>query len=294
MIVSSCDNRSTQNINDISSISAKKLHLKYFEELIIPNNEEMIGAAHKITYHNDGYLIMKNNTGSNLISIIDIKEKKHHQIVGKGRSRNELLGIRDIIIMDDCIWLYSVMDGKVMKLSLCKENREFEIDKVISFPQKQYLRVMPYKDDKFIALTSQKDDSRFLVIDSIGNTISKFGEYPILKNKIENPSNSFIQSEITISPNFKNIAVACMTLDYIDTYNENLDKKSSFCGSIGYDVTFETSAANGIVQRRQVPFYFMFENIVSNNDGFFVGYIGKEVTRDNIGNSNINKIIVVQ
>ncbi|MFI3262145.1 MAG: BF3164 family lipoprotein [Rikenellaceae bacterium] len=281
---------SSNNNLDITNIQSIKINEENIEKIEL--DSLIISKPYNLTFHPNNFLLLRNMQKGGFITVIDLTTNQHKQIADIGRAANEILSVRDIFFHNDTIWVYSTTDNKILTLNLNVTNREFYISNTYLLEANNHLRMYPYKNNSFIALAMKNSTShRISITNNQGKIIDGFGDFydfPYIKS----PNNADIQSCITVSPNMKNIAIANISIDYIDIYGDDMKLKHRLRGDLVPDkVRIEKVTRGEFSTYGQVPMYEVFSNITSSNDAFWLGYIGSESTRENIERRNIQKII---
>ncbi len=285
-----CKSSNQQRVGyiDIDNIPAEMIHADDLKMLHL--DSLLLAKPHLITYYTDDILLIKDTKLGDLAMVVDLKLNRVSSLVKNGRSKYELLSLRDIVVLDGDLWLYSISDSKMIKMEFDPISRSFEPSELYRFEDSQYFRVLPRRDGSFIALSPVGANSRMVLLDKDGKTMQEFGEYPQLDG-LDECDNSIIQSIITLSPDGEKLAIACMSLEHIGVYNSQLEEVASSYGSSCKDVRFELVTRGSMSRISQKPPFFAYENIISNEYGFWVGYLGIEPTDENFDSAAIRKII---
>ncbi len=249
----------------------------------------LLARPYSISYYPDDILLVKDKKLGELATVIDLKINRVSPLVKSGRSKYELLSLMNMTLLDGDVWLYSFMDSKMLKMEFDANSRTFTPSDLYQFDNR-YFGVLPRHDGRFIALSAMGANSRMVLLDGDENLLQEFGVYP----QCETPElcdSSTVQSIMTLSPNGENLAVACLSLEHIGIYGPDLEERANSYGQFCQDVKFERVTRGEMSFVTQKPHYFAFENIISNEDGFWIGYLGVQPTDDNPGSVAIRKII---
>jgi hypothetical protein len=127
----------------------------------------------------------------------------------------------------------------------------------------------------------QRSEYRMEIVSDRGDSIRAVGSFPEVKVapgvKI---NNGLVQSIVTIAPDGRHTAVACMSVDYIDIYDENMELAKRLRGPMDVQPEFmmkELPGSGGMFALTQEPRFFVFVTCASTDKGFFVAYNGIEI-----------------
>ncbi|MFI3265514.1 MAG: BF3164 family lipoprotein [Rikenellaceae bacterium] len=278
-----------QYYTDIDNIPAEMIPANDLKSLSV--DSLLLAKPSIIKYYADDILLVKDVKLGELAMVIDLKLNRVSPLVKKGRSKYELLGLMDIVVLDGDVWMYNMSDSKMLKMEFDPESRTFDPGELYRFEDDRYFRVLPHCDGGFVALSPIGANSRMMLLDGDGNMLQEFGVYPQLDCLEQHVDNSVIQSIMTLSPDGKNLAIATLSMEHIGIYNSQLEENANSYGQFCKDVTYETVTRGTVSFTVQKPSYFAYENIISNADGFWVGYLGVTPTEENFESVAIRKII---
>jgi hypothetical protein len=267
------------------------IRLSEADAVILDTNNEFLTYPVEITYHNDGFLLLKEKGNLGQLLVIDLLTDNYTQLINKGRAENELLNLWDLAVSDNDIYLSSILESKVLTLNYDKEKRIFDFGHSFYLPI-QFMRCIP-SNNGFITMASPSSGNRFEQYDTKGTFLNNFGTFPSdgIKN-YKDANNALFQSDIAIAPDGNHFVSAYKTIDYIDIYLSGKLKKR-LRGPEFISGTIKSIEAGGGVMFSFSPNYFAFKEVVAGADGFWVGFIGKEIRPGEIPTPDMNKISMI-
>ena len=249
----------------------------------------VMAAPGHIKFWKDSILVVTDLLYRNgQVTMIDLRTKGFQRFVPRGRGPNELLSVFDISDQDGNLWLASLQDKSIMRVVKADS---IELSK---YQMKDgFLKVSPWKDDLILALSAGFSGNRLDIRRYSGETIDTVGSFPILKDSPDIvPANALFQSDICASPDFKHVVVVCKSFEYIDVYDDDFHLVTRLSGPERCRESakiVETSA--GSRRYVQTPAYNIHHEVVSDNQQFMVGYIGRLVDSEEAADAMINTIL---
>lgn len=254
---------------------------------VISTEGMFLGKPVSVNYHPQDFLLISDPKNTKQLIVFDLRAKRFMLEVNRGRSDNELLHLKDVTISGNNLYLSSTSDKKILKMSYNENNRNFIFDKSFSFSN-QFLRGIPYKDG-FITLASASSEDRFHIWDKHLNVIDTLGTFPSQGINAEGSlHNGVLQSDIGVYSNY--VICAYKGVDYIDIYKD-LTLVRRLRGPELDDVSIKIKEyPNGMVATYLTPDKITYSKIVTNDDGFWVGYNGCVIEEKEIPTSDDLKI----
>ncbi len=251
-----------------------------------------LGDPHIIRVHPDGYLVVLDVSNTDQLTIIDLATGRIQTSVKHGRGPNETISVRDITVRDGDIWLSGLSDQKILRLVHDRQQRSFTPETVCRTAD-QFLRAVPFTEERILTLASASSDNRFHLLGRDGITRDTVGVFPVSGHIAETakPNNAVYQSDISVAPDGRHTAVACRSLEYIDIYDADMNLQTRLQGPQGIDPAVKVIGTEAGYRFVQDPLWFVFNDVVADNDGFAVGYIGISPKTDADFDAGINTIL---
>lgn len=281
-----------------ADVAPRTFTLDSFETITLPAGETygsdglFLGDPHIIRVHPDGYLVVLDVRNTDQVAIIDLATGRIQTSVKHGRGPNEMISVRDITVRDGDIWLSGMSDQKILRLAYDSQQRGFTPEPVCRTAD-QFLRAVPFTGDRILTLASASSENRFHLLGRDGVTRDTVGVFPASGHIAETakPNNAIYQSDISVSPDGRHTAVVCRSLEYIDIYDADMNLTARMQGPQGIDPGIKVIGSDAGARFVQDPMWFVFNDVVSDNDGFAVGYIGISPKTDADFDAGINTIL---
>lgn len=282
LLLLSCNKNTGQNVSfDLDSfVSNKVFTFEMGEKYIV--DEQFVGVPSSIKIFKPGVFIVKENKVMHHINMIDMNRGISKQYITRGKGPGELIDVRDIEITGNNLLVSSISESKVIKLAYDTINSDFEITDILDFSGNGFMRAIPlHGGTQFLTQCAPISNNRVEIIDLDKNVLFSSDKFPSVNSSNNfTPNNAFFQSDITVSPDNKNIAVVSKSVDAIDLYDNNLKFKKEIVGPLGIETTFSVINTPAGNRFRQDPMYFVYETARSVDDIFFVSYNGIELNKD--------------
>ena len=274
----SCNRSAKDKLSfDLNSFTEQALH--YSDGQKYTTDDLFIGTATEIKVHPEGFIVIHDVKTEDQIQIIDLQNGSTELFIKRGQGPLELVSVRDVAIYNDDVWVSGMHEGRVIRLSFNRDLRKFEASEAFNLSKSNFFRALPLADNRFLILSKATSGKRMEIVDNQGGILREAGsfpEVPIQENFRLN--NAFLQSEVAVAPNREHVAVVCKSIDYIDIYTtETWELKKRLRGPLGAEVEFaEIETPEGHKLFGQKPRFFIYDTAASNNDMFFVSYLGIE------------------
>lgn len=242
-----------------------------------------------LAYHHGGFLLLNDRGAPKQLLIVDLLENTFYREIGKGRANNELLYLWDVIVNNEDIFLSSLYEMKVLRMTFNVDTRRFFFSESVFFPQ-QFLHCLPVKEG-FLTFAPAASGNRFVQWSKDIVPVDTIGTFPVegIEN-LKDADNAALQSDAVFSSDGTKMAVSYKNIDYIDLYrNGTLIKRIR--GPRKYDVTVRTEEiGNGFVMTSVYPQYFAYRSITATKNGFWAGYIGLKAPVGMMPTPDMNRI----
>jgi hypothetical protein len=276
-----------ENLFDIDSVEI--INLGHMAADYLEINDLFLARPTSIAYHKDDFLLLNDGAETKQLLIIDLKNNTFCREVGKGRAKNELLYLWDVVVSNDDIFLSSLNEKKGLKMEYDPAVRRFVFAESMMFPQ-QFMHCSP-TNSGYLTFASASSANRFVVWSEIIEPIDTLGSFPeegIINHKYAD--NGALQSDFAFSPDGDMMAVAYKNIDYIDLYQrDSLIKRIR--GPRKFEVTVrKDELGNGASMTYVTPLHFSYRSIVASPSGFWAGYIGLKPPQGMIPTQDMNRI----
>jgi len=247
----------------------------YLDNGILYKNDSLkIENPTSIRFHVDSFLIIQEINSKKLIKIIDLKNSRTQEIIPQGKGPGEMLVPWGIEFVDDKLFVFC---GQLVKVIVLKPDisRSFKIVNEFRLEETRTTQFFPLSENIFVCLSNIGDINRLTILDGNGKIIKKMGDYPpFLNSNLTKGDNNIFQSFISGSEAEGKIVVACKTTDFIEIYDRNNGMEKRIQGPLGIQYTIITQNVGKSYIRHPEPTTFTYQNIISSDKEFWVGYIG--------------------
>lgn len=269
----------------------KTIELKASDATFYQNDDLLMGNPSQIKYHPDGYILLADHKPEGLVTVIDLQSNMINHYVKKGRGPLEVANVKDLCIKDGDIWLSSPNDRKLLRLENMHAQRSFSI-KQEGKVEGNVLHAVPYRESNILTMPLGSATDRFHLLDADRKIIDTLGVMPSVDMSDLTLNNGIYQSSISLSPDSKNVVAACTMYEVIDIYDESMALRCSLRGPLGVNsAAVKEDIGYGYVITYK-PYWLTFSRVVSNNDCFWVGFIGTDIQKDeDLGQIGISKIL---
>lgn len=270
------------NHRPANDIAPQTFTLDSFDRIAVPdsagriyeNDSLFLGDPHMIRVHPDGSLVVLDVRNTEQIIIIDPETDRIATAIKHGRGPNEIMSVRDMNISDGDIWISGMSEQKILRLARAEGQKDF-VPHAVCKTADQFLRAVPFTEGRILTLASASSGNRFHILDLQGITRDTVGSFPASGQAADiTPNNAIFQSDISVSPDGRHTAVACRSLEYIDIYDSDMNLRRRLQGPMGIDPAIKTVNTPIGTRFVQDPMWFVFNDVVSDDKGFMVGYIG--------------------
>ena len=187
-----------------------------------------------------------------------------------------MLTIFQVSVKDGDIWLSGPQDRKVMRITLYDDG---SISDTTFVMKDDFWSTVPFGTGSVLALSKAFSGNRLDLRSLSGEILDTAGTFPVLKDSPQTPpDNALFQSEIAVSPDSRHTAVACLSFEYIDIYDKDLNLTHRLSGPEGVPQKAELLSVPIGKIYSQKPDYNIHRCLACNDKEFMVGYIGLELT----------------
>ena len=232
---------------------------------------------YRMRHVGNGILALQDNGHpEGMLTIIDTRRDTVTYHVTKGRGPGEMLTIFQVSVKDGDIWLSGPQDRKVMRITLCDDG---SISDTTFVMKDDFWSTVPFGTGSVLALSKAFSGNRLDLRSLSGEILDTAGTFPVLKDSPQTPpDNALFQSEIAVSPDSRHTAVACLSFEYIDIYDKDLNLTHRLSGPEGVPQKAELLSVPIGKIYSQKPDYNIHRCLACNDKEFMVGYIGLELT----------------
>ena len=281
--VLSCREQNEQNIEHFTLDSFEATLLDSLSATRIDYCPDLLQPMHLRLAENGSIAIADIAQTQGMLLTFDQNTGRTKYAVTKGRGPEEMLTIFQLASKDSSLWVSCPSDRRVVRLS-CNSCETFEM-------KDYFFKILPFRDSLFVALSGGFTGNRLDLRNPSGETLETFGTFPKLKNSPKlPPDNALFQSDITVSPDSRHIAVMCFDFEYVDIYDSSLNLTHRLSGPEGYEQEATLRNDSGYSAYVVNPGKAIFSNIVSDDNQLAVGYIGQK--DGDTGYNRISTILV--
>lgn len=267
-----------------TSITVEHYSLDSFESVELRNADASMVkvngldllSPYRMRYAGEGRLALQDNGHpEGMLTIIDTRRDTVTYHVTKGRGPGEMLTIFQVSVKDGDIWLSGTQDRKVMRVSMDGDSTS----DTTFIMNNEFMKAVPFGTGSVLALSKAFSGNRLDLRSLSGEILDTAGTFPVLKDSPQTPpDNALFQSEIAVSPDSRHTAVACLSFEYIDIYDKDLNLTHRLSGPEGVPQKAELLSVPIGKIYSQKPDYNIHRCLACNDKEFMVGYIGLELT----------------
>ncbi len=283
LVLFGCKRNDTDQRFSLSDFEQIKIETNQIETIDIP----IIYHSSFIRYCTPSSFVISSPRGDdNLLVHYDMEAGKMTRFVSRGRGPEELLGVSDIHVNHDTLYVYSIMDKKELLYDLSKGNltycKEVQLDN-------DYMRIVHTPEGGYLGLPYQ--GGRLSVLSSNGKVQEYAGSFPIIDGTKEAINNMALQSLIEYSPNGQHLCSVYQSIDCIEIYDESLELSVRLFGPEDKLPSLKAVETRGGMMFTQSPQQNIFYGLHVNERNIIVGYIGQVFSNRNDINQGINSLL---
>lgn len=247
------------------------------EAEVFVSDSSLLGRPTAMRIHPDGFLVVIDYVAKQQVVFFDLKDGGAHDLITRGRGPMELITAWDIGIYDGDVWVSGPQESKMVRLSLDRNTRKFDMAEEIDLSATPFMRSLPYINSGFLIMSQGSSGRRMEIISDKGESIKEVGSFPDVKMSGDyKPNNFWLQSVLSISPDKNHTAVCYSSIDYIDIYDRKMGLKKRLRGPIGSEPEFFEQKIAAGTRFIQDPSLIVYKYSASNDMGFWVSYVGFE------------------
>ena len=282
LIVSSCDTTGSKKgarSYDLSSFDAVDLSAIEPERVSPP--EMTMGMPFEICMISDSIMAFKDSrAGQMQLWLLNVNSGQFAQCLYYGNGPKECLGVSNIWKDNGYLFAGGFYDRKVLKIGINPDSLTSDIECIAEKPD-DFLRVITLSDSCLLYAPISIPDVRYLLARMDGSVIDTVGIFN-LKDRVEEglrPANHMFQMQMAFSPDKRYMVAPNIDWPMIEIYTTvSFNETIVLEGPVKTDSRIiERVSASGMIGYPQKPGWSMFRGITSCNDGFVVGFVGREL-----------------
>ncbi len=282
LIVSSCDTTGSKKgarSYDLSSFDAVDLSAIEPERVSPP--EMTMGMPFEICMISDSIMAFKDSrAGQMQLWLLNVNSGQFAQCLYYGNGPKECLGVSNIWKDNGYLFAGGFYDRKVLKIGINPDSLTSDIECIAEIPD-DFLRVITLSDSCLLYAPISIPDVRYLLARMDGNVIDTVGIFN-LKDRVEEglrPANHMFQMQMAFSPDKRYMVAPNIDWPMIEIYTTvSFNETIVLEGPVKTDSRIiERVSASGMIGYPQKPGWSMFRGLTSCNDGFVVGFVGREL-----------------
>ncbi len=282
LIVSSCDTTGSKKgarSYDLSSFDAVDLSAIEPERVSPP--EMTMGMPFEICMISDSIMAFKDSrAGQMQLWLLNVNSGQFAQCLYYGNGPKECLGVSNIWKDNGYLFAGGFYDRKVLKIGINPDSLTSDIECIAEIPD-DFLRVITLSDSCLLYAPISIPDVRYLLARMDGSVIDSVGEFN-LKDRVEEglcPANHMFQMQMAFSPDKRYMVAPNLDWPMIEIYTTvSFNETIVLEGPVKTDSRIiERVSASGMIGYPQKPGWSMFRGLTSCNDGFVVGFVGREL-----------------
>ena len=282
LIVSSCDTTGSKKgarSYDLSSFDAVDLSAIEPERVSPP--EMTMGMPFEICMISDSIMAFKDSrAGQMQLWLLNVNSGQFAQCLYYGNGPKECLGVSNIWKDNGYLFAGGFYDRKVLKIGINPDSLTSDIECMAEIPD-DFLRVITLSDSCLLYAPISIPDVRYLLARMDGSVIDTVGIFN-LKDRVEEglcPANHMFQMQMAFSPDKRYMVAPNLDWPMIEIYTTvSFNETIVLEGPVKTDSRIiERVSASGMIGYPQKPGWSMFRGLTTCNDGFVVGFVGREL-----------------
>ncbi len=282
LIVSSCDtidSRKGARSYDLSSFDV--IDLSSTEPERVSPQEMILGMPFEICMISDSIMAFKDSrAGQMQLWLLNVNSGQFAQCLYYGNGPKECLGVSNIWKDNGYLFAGGFYDRKVLKIVINPDSLTSDIECIAEIPD-DFLRVITLSDSCLLYAPISIPDVRYLLARMDGSVIDTVGIFN-LKDRVEEglrPANHMFQMQMAFSPDKRYMVAPNIDWPMIEIYTTvSFNETIVLEGPVKTDSRIiERVSASGMIGYPQKPGWSMFRGLTTCNDGFVVGFVGREL-----------------
>ena len=226
-----------------------------------------------VKYHPSGNIILLERGVESQLKVINLSEKTVEGLLPRGRGPGEAVTPWDLSVdTDGTLWVSDMSTQKLVSFSMGDDGSFFFSGE--RKLQSQFMRAMPFGDEKSLIMSSSSSGNRMCLMDAAGIAVDTVGTFPysdVLDKSVLR--NSVFQSDISVAHDGE-VIVCCKSFNVIDVYEPDLSGCRRLVGPEPIDVGVVARETPMGVMYVQKPFVKVFDGVAAGRGEFMVGYVG--------------------
>ena len=271
----------------------KEVRLKSADASLVTDDVDVLGHPAFIRMMNDSVIAIRRVRNEYPVMLYNQSNRKSIPAIMIGQAPDEMQSVNGLSAdKEGNLWLIGPADGKVMIVSWNGTD---------SVARKEFLFKTPLpvlggaalSDNDICVMPTSENDVRFLRLNRKGEEIKSYSIFPEIKLPTDtlSISNMMVQSDISASPDGKNVVMVCKSFPYIQIFDIEKDVEKTLTGPGLWDIEVEAKDTSYGTLYTQKPMVFMYEGVAVGKESFFVGYNGTEPKTKEDFESGINSLL---
>lgn len=219
LLYSCSDNRKQNWQCDFTADDFERVNLTLNEGSEVNIGDAILGRPVLIQLLDKGILAVSDSKSDNMAWLIDMENNKSKGILNRGEGPEELTELTTMSSHGNRLSVASMNDGKLLCFNVNADSLSLELSTGIRLPY-QPLRSIFVNDSVTFSIAPTFTGHRYNIYHTNDSSVEYYDIFPLDSAFIEmRPDNTVFQSNITLSPDGKLIAIACMqwnTIELID------------------------------------------------------------------------------
>ena len=281
LVLSSCGTTdSTNNVKSYDLSSFDVIDLSSIEPERVSPQEMIIGSAYDMCMVSDSILVFQSIRSQMQLWLLNVNSGKFAQCLYYGNGPKECLGVSNIWKDNGYLFAGGFYDRKVLKIGINPDSLTSDIECIAEIPD-DFLRVITLSDSCLLYAPISIPDVRYLLARMDGSVIDTVGIFN-LKDRVEEglrPANHMFQMQMAFSPDKRYMVAPNIDWPMIEIYTTvSFNETIVLEGPVKTDSRIiERVSASGMIGYPQKPGWSMFRGLTTCNDGFVVGFVGREL-----------------
>ena len=280
LILSGCGTvNPTDRVNEYDFSSFDAIDLSTVEPQRVSPSEMTMSWPYGMCMVSDSIMALKDSrAGEKQVWLLNVNSGRFAQCLDYGQGPKECFGITNIWTSDGYLFAGGYYDHKVVKIAVDPDSLVADAECISVMPE-AFLKIVALSDSSILYAPSMVFDVRYLLARTDGTIIDTIKEFHIMDRLPEGlrPQNSMSQMQIALSPDKRHLVSSNMAWPVTEIYSVPFDKTIVLNGPVNIDSKVKAvsnEVGTSYVQDRS---WSMFFGISACNDGFALGFVGREL-----------------
>ncbi|MDE6482716.1 MAG: TolB-like 6-bladed beta-propeller domain-containing protein [Rikenellaceae bacterium] len=277
LVLSGCGTAPADDFKSYDLNSFDMVDLSSVEPEIISRTEMVMGMPFDMCMVSDSIVAFKDTRTESQLWLLNVNNGDFAQCLYRGNGPKECLYVTNIWSDDGVLFAGGAQDGKVMKITVNPDSLSGDAE-CISTMSDSFMKITALSDSQLLYAPLSKPEVRYLLACMDGTVTDTVGVFQT--DKLEEgvaPNNALFQMQIALSPDKKHMVSSNMSWNRTEIYSVPFDGVMVLNGPMEIESKAVAVRTEFGTRFGQKPDWHMFAGVSACNDGFALGFIGREL-----------------